>query len=109
MDCVVCFGDCLIFAKFAYLHLLCYLFAHCLMFANRIRKKNFSILPHGLLIWLEDKTLTNQHSESAFYPHRSANQQISKSAFYQRLCKKLDKLERETDQPPGCMNSLDNS
>src|SRR6218665_4024024 len=48
------------------------------MFAKRIRQ-NFpiSILPPDLLICLEGKTLTDQHIESAFYPHRSANQQIS--------------------------------
>ena len=47
-------------------------------FAKCIRQ-NFliSILPPDLLICLEGKTLTNQHIESAFYPHRSANQQTS--------------------------------
>jgi len=55
------------------------------MFAKCIRQ-NFliSILPPDLLICLEGKTLTDQHVESAFYPHRSANQQLSSSAFF--LC-----------------------
>jgi len=48
------------------------------MFAKCIRQ-NFliSILPSDLLICLEGKTPTDQHSESAFYPHWSANQQVS--------------------------------
>src|SRR6218665_3605447 len=58
-------------------YLLC-LFGNCLMFAKCIRQ-NFliSILPPDLLICLEGKTLTDQHSESAFYPHRSANQHFT--------------------------------
>jgi len=53
------------------------------MFVKCIRQ-NFliSILPPDLLICQEGKTLTGQHIESAFYPHRSANQRISRSAFY---------------------------
>src|SRR6218665_2828827 len=58
-------------------YLLC-LFGDCLMFAKCIRQ-NFliSILPSDLLIQIGGKTLTDQHIESAFYPHRSANQRIS--------------------------------
>jgi len=48
-----------------------------------------SILPFGLLIWLEGKMLTNQHFYSAFYPHQPADHRISKSAFYPRPGRKL--------------------
>ena len=48
------------------------------MFAKCIRQ-NFliSILPSDLLICLEGKTLADQHSESTFYPHRSADQHFT--------------------------------
>ena len=48
------------------------------MFAKCIRQHFLiSILPPDLLICTEGKTLTDQHIESVFYPHWSANQQIS--------------------------------
>jgi len=37
-----------------------------------------------LLICLEGKTLTDQHVESAFYPHRSANQHFTPAHGYQQ-------------------------
>src|SRR6218665_2505656 len=60
MDCVVCFGDCLIFAKSVCI-IFCVIYlptASCLL--SVLAKKLINILPHGLLIWLEDKTLTSQ-------------------------------------------------
>jgi len=35
----------------------------------------------GLLIWLEGEKLTKQNFYSAFYPHQTPTQRISKSAF----------------------------
>jgi len=64
------------------------LFRDCLMFAKCIRQ-NFliSILPPDLLICLEGKTLTDQHIESAFYPHRSANQHFTPARCRSNICK----------------------
>jgi len=55
-----------------------------ILFAKCIDNKHFLIssLPSGLLIWLEGEKLTKQHFYSAFYPHQTPNQRISKSAFY---------------------------
>src|SRR6218665_311207 len=73
MNCVVCLGDCLIFAK-------CIIF--CVHWLTSLIFSNFliSILPPGLLIWLEGKTLTNQQFQISVLPSpisRSAVQQIS--------------------------------
>ena len=46
-------------------------FDDSLIFAKCIHNQHFliSILPSGLLLWLEGKMLTKQHFLSAFYPH----------------------------------------
>src|SRR6218665_2158386 len=73
MNCVVCLGDCLIFAKCI---IFCVHWLTSLIFTNYL----ISILPPGLLIWLEGKTLTNQQFQISVLPSpisRSAVQQIS--------------------------------
>src|SRR6218665_1530595 len=85
------------------------------MFAKCIRQHFvISILPPDLLICLEGKTLTDQHIESAFYPHRSANQHFTpalKLAVFGRELtdSKLNKSDSRVKYPSPVFLSLDST